>query len=177
MEAVLDSTLYDACDDFIRRCKEAIRNKDVWAAQRIRNEASALFQGVIPGWYGGLMGQFTGFYLDDVEMILGKLSIFKANRTLPSPRDYIRLTSIVERVMTTHELFENAISEMKSGPCAREPDLEAILVRVREFQEIAESPLSFSERWEQVKPFLHWLTTLEAPVAEQLLPLIIRGVR
>lgn len=175
MEAILDTALYNACDDFILKCKRVIVKKDVGAARLIRNEASAIFQNVIPGWYGGLMGQFTGFYLDDAEMILGKLSIFRANRMSASPRDYVRLTKVVENVMSTHELFETAITDLKQQPCAQAPGFDTILGRVREFQTIAESPLSFEERWELVKPFLHWLTTLEAEVAEYLLPLVVRG--
>lgn len=176
-ETVIDKTALEKCDSVIQKCKKALVFKDVDLARKIREEASDIYQDVIPGWHGGLMGKYTGFYLDDVEMILGKLSIFKSNHQTQTCRDYVQLTKVVEKVMSTSALFENTINEMKQCAFAEEAEFDAILMRVREFQSIAESPASFQERWELVKPFLHWLTTLEAEVAEYLLPLVMRSAK
>ncbi|NLC84484.1 MAG: hypothetical protein GX749_05345 [Ruminococcaceae bacterium] len=176
-ESVINDTALEKCDSLIQKCKDALNYRDVDLARRIRDEATTIYQEVIPGWHGGLMGSYTGFYLDDVEMILGKLSIFKSNQQTKTCRDYVQLTKVVEKVMSTNTLFENTINEMKQCTFAQEADFAAILARVREFQAIAESPVSFKERWELVKPFLHWLTTLDADVAEHLLPLVMRSAK
>ena len=50
-------------DHDIKLCKNVLKTRDVQEAARVRREVCNLFEGVIPGWYGGLMAiyMFTMF--------------------------------------------------------------------------------------------------------------------
>jgi len=172
-----NSDIYAICDDFIGRCKAAILARDVAAARDIRNQASQQFEALIPGWHQALMGQFTGFYLDDAEMILAKLSIFRANRDAKKPLDYVNLTRTANRIMTVHETFERVLAEAGSEPVLAAAEQPLFTGMLRQLQGIMESPLDVEERWDRSRPFLLWVMSLQAPLARHVLPLLNYVVR
>ncbi len=175
--SIAGTEAYDHCDEFIRRCKSVIRAKDVRAARQIRHDATAIFGSVIPGWNGALMGQFTGFYLDDAEMILAKLAIFRANRDRQNPCDYVNLSRVAIRIMAMEESFDQALSQIRDDPLALTADLLHIHGMLRRYQTIAEGPLEPGERWEKARPFVLWATTLDAALARHIVPLLVHSVR
>jgi len=119
------------------------------------------------------MAPYTGFYLDDVEMILGKLSIFRTNQmTGCAKKPYHGLTQVVKSVMNTHEVFERTIDHITKEPFIDPEEQVAIVFQIRKYQTIAESQMSFEEKWNHLRPFVAWISTLDAHVARHLLPVI-----
>jgi len=166
------------CDRFIQRCKEDLISQDLEEAIRIRDEATSIFDGIIPGWSGGLMSSYTGFYLDDVEMILGKLSIFKSNQISGSiKKPYHGLTQVVKYVMSTHEAFEKAIEHIEKEQFLQSAEMADVIDKIRQYQLVAESNFNFDEKWIQISPFVAWISTLDSHIARHLLPLVVHKIK
>lgn len=165
-------------DHYIKLCKNVLKTRDVQEAARVRREVCNLFEGVIPGWYGGLMAIYTGYYLDDIEMILGKLSIFRSNQmTRSTPRPYRGLTQVVEQIMKTDSVFEQTIRQIEDDPDCETPVRQTLLEKIRLIQRVAESQLSIEEKWALTRPVVHWLTECDASDAARVLPLLQHCIR
>jgi len=166
------------CDYYIQKCKKILDTKNTKEAIQVKRKTSDIFEKIIPDWHNGLMAMYTGFYLDDIEVILGKLGILKSNLNLISTaRPYYGLNKIASQVMSIEESFKQVIELFTTNPLFIDVNTYEIIRRTRDLQEIAESQISYQDKWDQVKSFLHWLLTQNADVAVSLLPLIAQNIR
>lgn len=172
----MKSGFQDDCDLFIRRCQDVLAMEDIHEARKILVEATSVFEEAIPNWNGGLMSEFTGFYLDDAQMVLGKLSAYRANGYQVIPRDFLK-TNHNEKVIEPGEYFDAAILEIRSAASANGWMIEPIIVKLQELQAVCTSRADLSERWPLLKPYIEWATLLDAELAKHILPLIIRSVK
>ena len=79
----MDTLMYEKCEKFILECRDILAKKDIPRARLLRIDATGVFADHIPRWSTGMMASVTGFYLDDVELILGKLLNFQKSINLP----------------------------------------------------------------------------------------------
>src|SRR5512133_1842061 len=80
------------CDYYIQKCKKILDTKNTKEAIQVKRKTSDIFEKIIPDWHNGLMAMYTGFYLDDIEVILGKLGILKSNlNSISTARPYYGL--------------------------------------------------------------------------------------
>ena len=166
------------CDYYIEKCKKILDTKNTKEAIQVKRKTSDIFEKIIPDWHNGLMAMYTGFYLDDIEVILGKLGILKSNlNSISTARPYYGLNKITSQIMSTEESFKQVIELFTTNPLFIDVNTYEIIRRTRDLQEIAESQISYQDKWDQVKSFLQWLLTQNADVAVSLLPLIAQNIR
>lgn len=166
------------CDYYIQKCKMILDTKDAKEAIQVKRKTSDIFEKIIPNWHNGLMAMYTGFYLDDIEVILGKLCVWKSNiNSNSTARPYYGLNKVVSQMVSIEDSFEQVIESFKTNPLFDDVNTCEIVRETRDLQEIAESQISYQDKWDQAKSFLQWLMTQNADVAVSLLPLILQMLK
>ncbi len=177
--------LSEQCDHYIKKCKNILKEKDIKGARQLSAEATAVFASIVPGWYGGLMASITQFYLDDIEMILGKLTIFKS--TLSSDNfaavphsassAYRNLAGVADQIMTLDEHVAQVIRWLEKVPSIDETEKAEIINQIKIIQNTAETVHHQQVKWNKMKPLLIWVSTKDVHVASRIIPLIIQAIR
>lgn len=176
-----------------------IVNKDILECEKILKVGSAetiyVFQGKIEGKYYGIIDKFSaglqGVYdeYDDisyftvksnVELLKEKLEMFKAMgcKTLKTANDVpsVQITNSNTNYnkIEINISFEQARHQVEEMSALTDSEVEEILVKIKELENIVNSNDRKTKKWENAKEIIKWIADKGVDVGITLLPLLLQ---
>lgn len=163
--------------------KEIIEKHDVRAGKEIHRRLKSKYNAIISGFDGGLHDLFyddTGEKcLENIKTMIEKLELFKA-------MEYVNIYSQDASGITinNNNTNSNSVEMNMSFEMAREtvenmtalPDseVEEILLKIQELENIVNSDERKTKKWENAKSIIKWIADKGIDVGKVLLPLVLQ---
>ena len=163
--------------------KEIIEQHDVRAGKEIHRRLKSNYNAIISGFNGGLHDLFyddTGERcLENIKTMIEKLELFKA-------MEYVNIYSQDASGITinNNNTNSNSVEMNMSFEMAREtvenmtalPDseVEEILLKIQELENIVKSDERKTKKWENAKSIIKWIADKGIDVGKVLLPLVLQ---
>lgn len=168
----------------ISDCKEVIDSGDLNRAKRLINEITATYIGDIPHIQNGLtMYQFHNEtdYLADLRTLIRILEAFVGNKcksyndekgiTINSTNTNTSINNIVLNLD-----INQVIQELRENGSLNQEDIDEIIKKLEEIEEIAEGDENRNQKWNKLKGTLDWVSTKGVDIAIKILPFILQAV-
>jgi len=175
----------------IELCEEIIKNNDVRKAEEQISILVGAYGNYIPGIQSNLDTYTLPFdvevdYIGDIRKIKKVLELFysngcklpgnfKENRSVSINNQNIN-TSLNKIDIAIDINFNEVRQEIKNNGSLHQEEIEKILSKLDEIEEISNSPESRNEKWAKLKGSLEWLSTKGVDIATKILPLILKAV-
>ena len=163
--------------------KEIIEKHDVRAGKEIHRRLKSKYNAIISGFNGGLHDLFYDDKgercLENIKTMIEKLELFKAV-------EYVNIYSQDASGITinNNNTNSNSVEMNMSFEMAREtvenmtalPDseVEEILLKIQEVENIVKSDERKTKKWENAKSIIKWIADKGIDVGKVLLPLVLQ---
>lgn len=175
-------------------CEEIIANNDISEAKKHIGIFVAAYENYIPGiannlnFYTGMLGTETN-YIGDILKIKKVLEVFLSDHCqLLKPshkynkKEVINIhsqntnTNVNKTSVSVEITFERVRREIEENGNLHQKEIEEILSKLDEIEEVSNSSDSRNKKWASLKGSLEWLGTKGVDIATKILPLITKTI-
>ena len=173
-----------------QKIDEALKSDDVEKIRTVYMEIDGKYGAYVPDWNKGMFGYFEDFGFDhsalsvasltnNLSLMKSKLEGYALGLEKPTRKVYSPSNSVNVNVSNTNEInitvsFEEARQQIEDMTSLTDKEIEEILAKIAELEEIINGKEKKKAKWEKSKGILVWLANKSFDVGMTLLPLLLK---
>lgn len=168
-------------DEDIDICTAELHNGDQQSRYTFHQRLISKYGNIIDGFKADLHQLFydeSGAYaLENIETMRQKLVLFKAmgyQNVYAESDSGITVNNTNQMTANINITFSEAKSNIERMSALSDPEIEEILQKINELENIVNSTKRKTKKWDKAKDIIHWIASKGVDVAMTIIPLLMK---